>query len=270
MIVANVGDSRVVLCQNGLAIPLSIDHKPNLPSERARVQRAGITHRVNGNLNLSRSIGDLDYKRNPKLSAKEQIISCSPDLIEKKREAQDEFLLIASDGIWDRISNQDAVDFVLERLDTDLPLSSITEALLDRTASNLPFRILSASAELRASPADNPEVGYLRFDSEASWWLEISEERQQMGPFFRRLVSLAFLASPSLGRKSSSLGLTCGNTGACDEFEVELAEEELAAEMQVELLQRMPMDIRLANEVAANSTAPSSQAKTCLLDHLAP
>eukprot|EP00913_Durusdinium_trenchii_P014754 g13839.t1 len=75
---------------------------------------------------------------------------------------------------------------------------------------------------------------------------------------FRILLALF---AQSLGRKSQ-LGLTCGNTGACDEFEVELAEEELAAEMQVELLQRMPMDIRLAGETAANAT------KSCLLDHL--
>jgi len=81
---------------------------------------------------------------------------------------------------------------------------------------------------------------------------------------FRRVVPLAAaLFASSLGRKSQ-LGLTCGNTGACDEFEVELAEEELAAEMQVELLQRMPMDIRLASEGVANATSQ----KLCLLDHL--
>lgn len=117
IIMANVGDSRVVLCQNGLAVPLSVDHKPNLPIERERIMRAGGTveqqefhghtiHRVNGNLNLSRSIGDLDYKRNPRLTAAEQVITSSPDLVEKPREKNDEFLLIASDGIWDRISNQ--------------------------------------------------------------------------------------------------------------------------------------------------------------------
>ena len=135
----------VVLCQNGLAIPLSTDHKPNLPSERERIVRAGGTvdqqdfggltvYRVNGNLNLSRSLGDLDCKRNAKLAARDQVITSFPDLIEKKRERHDEFLLIASDGIWDRISNQDAVDMVLERLagNEEARLSSITEALVER------------------------------------------------------------------------------------------------------------------------------------------
>lgn len=148
IIVANVGDSRVVLCQNGLAIPLSTDHKPNLPSERERIVRAGGTvdqqdfggltvYRVNGNLNLSRSLGDLDYKRDAKLAARDQVITSFPDLIEKKRERHDEFLLIASDGIWDRISNQDAVDMVLERLagNEEARLSSITEALVERCFS---------------------------------------------------------------------------------------------------------------------------------------
>ncbi|CAJ1382143.1 unnamed protein product [Effrenium voratum] len=80
---------------------------------------------------------------------------------------------------------------------------------------------------------------------------------------FRILLSTTLL-SLSFGRKSQ-LGISCGSTGACDEFEVELAEEELAAEMQVELLQRMPMDIRLAaSEV--ESAAPGQ--KVCLLDHI--
>ncbi|CAK0870100.1 unnamed protein product, partial [Prorocentrum cordatum] len=65
------------------AVPLSEDHKPNLPGERDRIRRAGgsvarsqfgstVQHRVNGNLNLSRSIGDLEYKKNPNLQPHEQ------------------------------------------------------------------------------------------------------------------------------------------------------------------------------------------------------
>lgn len=64
--VANAGDSRAVLCRGGAAVELSEDHKPEDPSERARIQAAGGTvtadGRVNDGLNLSRAIGDHVYK----------------------------------------------------------------------------------------------------------------------------------------------------------------------------------------------------------------
>lgn len=63
--VANAGDSRCVMGRAGTAIPLSFDHKPENEEERTRIERAGSTiteGRVDGNLNLSRSLGDLKYK----------------------------------------------------------------------------------------------------------------------------------------------------------------------------------------------------------------
>lgn len=60
--VANAGDSRAVLCRNGVAVDLSHDHKPEDEIERTRIERAGgkVTPdgRVNGGLNLSRAIGE--------------------------------------------------------------------------------------------------------------------------------------------------------------------------------------------------------------------
>lgn len=66
IIVANAGDSRSVLCRAGQAIQLSYDHKPENPLESQRIARAGgmiINGRVNGGLNLSRSLGDFAYKQ---------------------------------------------------------------------------------------------------------------------------------------------------------------------------------------------------------------
>jgi len=146
IIVANAGDSRAVLSRGGKAVPLSEDHKPNLPIESERIHKAGgcvvrqqvgstVQFRVNGNLNLSRSIGDLQYKKNSELSAGEQMICSTPDVQTFKREADDEFLLLACDGVWDVLSNQDAVDFVHKRLkqylQTRRPLSGIMEDMLD-------------------------------------------------------------------------------------------------------------------------------------------
>ena len=63
--VANAGDSRCVMGRAGTAVALSFDHKPENEEERKRIEKAGSTiteGRVDGNLNLSRSLGDLKYK----------------------------------------------------------------------------------------------------------------------------------------------------------------------------------------------------------------
>lgn len=63
---ANAGDSRSVVSNSGKAIEMSVDHKPDLPSEKYRIEKAGgfvEENRVKGILNLSRSLGDLEYKQ---------------------------------------------------------------------------------------------------------------------------------------------------------------------------------------------------------------
>lgn len=65
IIIANVGDSRAVLCTKGDPVKLSEDHKPNDEKERTRIEAAGgsvANGRVNGDINLSRCIGDLSFK----------------------------------------------------------------------------------------------------------------------------------------------------------------------------------------------------------------
>lgn len=150
LIVGNAGDSRAVLSRAGQAVPLSEDHKPNLPGESERIRRAGgyilrqqvgniVQFRVNGNLNLSRSIGDLQYKRNPDLRPNQQMICATPEVQTFRRQAADEFLIIACDGIWDVLGSQEAVDFVRQRLpdrlQNGLPLSGIMEEMLDHCVS---------------------------------------------------------------------------------------------------------------------------------------
>lgn len=75
---ANAGDSRAIGSKNGALIQLSHDHKPNNPAEMDRIYNAGgwvEFNRVNGNLALSRALGDFLFKRNQLISAEQQIVT---------------------------------------------------------------------------------------------------------------------------------------------------------------------------------------------------
>ena len=101
--VANAGDSRCVLSRGGKAIDLSQDHKPNLPEETDRILKAGGTissdGRVMGNLNLSRCIGDLQFKNNESIPQKDQMITAYPGIKIEAITAKDQFLILACDGV---------------------------------------------------------------------------------------------------------------------------------------------------------------------------
>ena len=143
--VANAGDSRAVLCRGGQAFALSEDHKPGQEGERSRIMAAGgflsniggVT-RVNGNLNLSRAIGDLKYKTNSGLPANEQIITAEPDVKHVVLTGNDPFFLLACDGVWDVMTNQQACDFVSQRLQQDRDLKTISSELLDACLASNP------------------------------------------------------------------------------------------------------------------------------------
>lgn len=111
---ANAGDCRTVLSKKGKAKDLSVDHKPNTPSEKTRIERAdGFVedNRVNGSLALSRSIGDFEYK-NPSIKPQDQIVTAYPDITIEKITPDCEFIVLACDGIWDCMSSQDVVSYI--------------------------------------------------------------------------------------------------------------------------------------------------------------
>merc|ERR1719181_2511078 len=127
IVVANAGDSRVVLSHRGQALELSRDHKPNMPSEHARITKAGgfVTehragnksiHRVNGKLAVSRAFGDHRFKTNSNLGPVHQMVTCVPEVTSRSRRPEDEFLIIACDGIWDVMSSQEVVHLVQTNL----------------------------------------------------------------------------------------------------------------------------------------------------------
>uniref|UniRef100_UPI00358F41CF protein phosphatase 1L n=1 Tax=Myxine glutinosa TaxID=7769 RepID=UPI00358F41CF len=115
--VANVGDSRAVLCdRSGRAVPLSHDHKPHQLRERKRIKKAGgfISYngswRVQGVLAMSRSLGDFPLKHL-------RVVTSDPDVATfDLATLQPRFVLLATDGLWDAFGSQEAVSFVAARL----------------------------------------------------------------------------------------------------------------------------------------------------------
>ncbi|XP_074579146.1 putative protein phosphatase 2C 41 isoform X1 [Curcuma longa] len=105
--VANVGDSRAVLAKRGKVIQMSTDHEPN--SERESIETKGgfVTNmpgdcaRVNGQLAVSRAFGDKNLKT---------LISSNPDVQVQDTNSETELLIVASDGLWKVMSNEEAVD----------------------------------------------------------------------------------------------------------------------------------------------------------------
>jgi protein phosphatase 1G len=135
---ANAGDSRAVIASEGKAENLSEDHKPENEIEKARILKAGseiVDGRVDGNLNLSRSLGDLKHKQKPGLTPGEQPISCVPDIKRRTIKATDDFIVMAWDGIWEIKSSQEIVDFIYERMNKKMKLTKIIEELFDSLIS---------------------------------------------------------------------------------------------------------------------------------------
>lgn len=98
-----------MLSQGTSTFDLSDDHKPENEDELIRIEGAGcdVTDgRVAGKLSLSRAIGDLAYKQNKNLAVDKQAITCVPDVSKRARNlAEDSFVLMACDGVWDVLTS---------------------------------------------------------------------------------------------------------------------------------------------------------------------
>jgi len=138
------GDSRGVLCRGGKALDLSDDHKPEDAIELKRITAAGseVTPegRVDGNLNLSRALGDFCHKQVKSVSAAEQPITAFPDTRVVVLEPTDEFIIVGCDGIWNSMTSQEAVDFVRPLIPKHKKISEVCEKLLDACMEENPDR----------------------------------------------------------------------------------------------------------------------------------
>ncbi len=110
IIVTNTGDCRLIICQNNNAIPITKDHKPYYPEEKYRIQKQGGVIQYDGTewriglLSVSRTYGDLDTK----------YITHIPEIFRFEYNKDIKFIVMGCDGLWDVMTNQEVVNFILE------------------------------------------------------------------------------------------------------------------------------------------------------------
>ncbi|KAL8032090.1 hypothetical protein ABFX02_13G071800 [Erythranthe guttata] len=133
LVVANVGDSRAVICKNGVAKQLSVDHEPE--KERDTIENKGgfVTKfpgdvpRVDGQLAVARAFGDKSLKEH---------LSSEPDVVVEVIDDETEFIILASDGIWKVMSNQEAVNCIRDIKDAKKAAKRLNEEALARRSSD--------------------------------------------------------------------------------------------------------------------------------------
>ncbi len=127
--VINAGDSRAVLGNKiGLGIPLSHDHKPNVPEERARIEALeggkekiyydGSDWRV-VDLSLSRALGDLEAH---------PYVTQMPQVYRYRIHPEDKYLVVACDGVWDVMDNQEVIDL----LKSNMKKTNLAKVIADK------------------------------------------------------------------------------------------------------------------------------------------
>lgn len=145
--VGNCGDSRAIVARKGgVSVALSSDHKASRKDEVARVQKAGGMvwwDRVMGELAISRAIGD--HRLRP-------YVIPDPEVECFQRSEGDQLLILASDGLWDVLSNADAGNLAVRKFLSDLEAGRSVRSALKHAASSL------AKAAISRGSRDNVTV----------------------------------------------------------------------------------------------------------------
>ena len=153
IVIANTGDSRTLLCRSSSLHFATTDHNPGNDIEDHRILAAGgkihttpSKHKVimdpeaYTNLAVSRTLGDFGFKSVPKLPVEEQVVVPIPDINVISRDIKtDEFLLLASDGIFKSLSNKDVIDFVRKKLSVTEDLTKICHELIEMAYFSVSF-----------------------------------------------------------------------------------------------------------------------------------
>lgn len=133
LVVANVGDSRAVICKNGVAKQLSVDHEPSMEREEIENRGGFVSNfpgdvaRVDGQLAVARAFGDKSLKDH---------LSSEPDFAMEMIDDDTDCIILASDGLWKVMSNQEAVDTIKNIKDALSAAKRLTEEALNRKSSD--------------------------------------------------------------------------------------------------------------------------------------
>jgi len=125
--VANVGDTRAVLSKSGAAERMSTDDKCDNPQENLRVKSGGgiiLENRLGGVLAVTRAFGDHAL-------TKVGLIA-TPHIVKHIIKPFDKYLVIASDGVWDELSDSDAIGLCHDDITTKQIAQQIVKTALTR------------------------------------------------------------------------------------------------------------------------------------------
>lgn len=136
LVTANIGDSRIVLCGNDTATAITIDHKADLPVERQRIENSGgrVVSKDYGGGNSGPARVYLKYADIPGLAMSRSLgdcvpheagVSSEPEFFERDIDPTDQFIIVATDGIWDFTSPQEAADLILLHSSPESALSGL-------------------------------------------------------------------------------------------------------------------------------------------------
>eukprot|EP01062_Namystynia_karyoxenos_P080348 TRINITY_DN863_c0_g1_i1.p1 TRINITY_DN863_c0_g1~~TRINITY_DN863_c0_g1_i1.p1 ORF type:complete len:1384 (+),score=305.02 TRINITY_DN863_c0_g1_i1:130-4152(+) len=205
--IANAGDCRAVLSTGGVARSLTRQHVASDPDERQLVESRGgeVIHysgswRVNGVLYVTRSIGDAPCHK---------VITCEPDIHVHKITAEDEFVIIASDGLWDVITPEEAVECVC---------AAKEEIDEQRAGSDKPSAQAASPERLIGSPSLSDRLGV-----PASPSVPLVEGRAASAQSFSQSRSRA--SQRSLRSRKS-----CASTGSDGQLDCSMLPEALVSE----------------------------------------
>lgn len=120
--VINLGDCRAVMSRNGLAIPLTKDHKPFWPDEKIRINNVNKSYSIDypihfdagdwriHDLSVSRSFGDIDATPH---------VTHIPECFNYPLSKKDEFIVLACDGLWDVMQNHEVINFIRDHINNN-------------------------------------------------------------------------------------------------------------------------------------------------------
>jgi len=172
----NCGDSRAVLCEKAKVTFSTKDHKPSNTDELNRIKNCEggyvANGRVMGNLAVSRALGDFQYKHSKDgdefLPPSAQMVSCVP-VIDKIKRPSSFSVILACDGIWDVMSNEECAQFIWNDYGKDAAtkeakptLSNLLKDCLRKESRDNMSVILvheakaSSSSTAAASPSSTP------------------------------------------------------------------------------------------------------------------